>query len=61
MRPSDATKMLNRLKWIPGENFRKRSAEEQAKIRKATLALARAGRTYEPPKLDESLEGSENA
>jgi hypothetical protein len=59
MRVSDATKLLNKLKWNPSEPFRKRPLDEQEKIRKATLVLARAGKTYQPPESKADSKGSE--
>lgn len=52
MTPKQAIKALEKLKWTPGEPFKKRSPEDRKAISAATQILARAGVTFEPSKED---------
>ncbi len=50
MTVDQAKKALKKIKFSPGEAFRRRSPEDQKTIREALLVLARAGKVYAPDK-----------
>jgi len=47
---SEAKKALDKLKWAPGEAFKRRSPEDQKLIIEATTVFAKARKIYEPKK-----------
>jgi len=48
MTVDQAKKALKKIKFTPGEAFRRRSPEDQKTIRSSVLVLARAGLVYTP-------------
>lgn len=58
---SEAQKTLDKLKWTPGEAFKRRSPEDQKLIIEATTVFAKARKIYEPKKSAKKAEGVEDA
>lgn len=61
MNLSEAKKTLDKLKWTPGEAFKRRSPEDQKLIIEATTVFAKSRKVYEPKKAAKKAEGVKNA